>query len=86
MKIINDLKAKIDSNRAKMEKSYATKNEVREESNKLSQAVGNHYLSVSNFADFRERQEKKVTDHKDLIEACRTSLTNHTKHLTTLKK
>ena len=52
MKIINDLKAKIDSNRAKMEKSYATKNEVREESNKLSQAVGNHYLSVSNFADF----------------------------------
>ena len=37
-----------------MEKSYATKNEVREESNKLSTAFGKHYLSVSNFADFRE--------------------------------
>ena len=86
MKVVNELKSKIDGVRQKMEKSYATKNEVREESNKLSQAVGNHYLSVSNFADFRERQEKKVTDHKDAIEACRNSLTNNTKHLTTLKK
>ena len=86
MKIISDLKSKMDGIRNKMEKSYATKNEVRDESNKLSQAVGNHYLSMSNFNDFRERQEKKVSDHKEAIEALRVSLSNHTKHITTLKK
>ena len=27
-----------------------------------------------------------MTDHKDLLDACRTSLGNHTKHITSLKK
>ena len=41
---------------------------------------------MSNFNDFRERQEKKNSDSKDSLEAIRTSLSNHTKHITTLKK
>ena len=37
-----------------MEKSYATKSDVREESNKLSAAIGKHYVDMSNFSDFKE--------------------------------
>lgn len=69
-----------------MEKNYATKNEIRDETNKISQAIGNHYLSVTNFADFRERYEKKSMETRDIIEVTRNSLANHTKHITMIKK
>ena len=80
------LKEKLDGVRNKMEKSYATKNEVREESTKISQAVGNHYVSMSNFADFRKRSDDKTSDQTKMLEAARTSLANHTSHITSLKK
>ena len=69
-----------------MEKNFATKNEIRDETNKLSSAIGNHYMSVANFSDFRDRQEKKNTETRENIEVTRNSLANHTKHITQIKK
>ena len=40
MKIVGELKAKMDTMRTKMEKNYATKNEIRDETTKLSTAFG----------------------------------------------
>ena len=86
MKIVGELKARHDTLRQRMEKNFATKNEIREETNKLSSAIGNHYMSVANFSDFRDRQEKKNTETRETIEVTRNSLANHTKHITQMKK
>ena len=40
MKIVGELKAKMDTMRTRMEKDYATKNEIRDETTKLSTAFG----------------------------------------------
>ena len=86
MKIVGELKSKHDTLRQRMEKNFATKNEIRDETNKLSSAIGNHYMSVANFSDFRDRQEKKNTETRENIEVTRNSLANHTKHITQIKK